>query len=68
MLLGSILYRFIYALVPCTKVVPAEYLKLVTAVIVALAIAMPTRSSGRPSRTESAGHCGKKGGALTCLS
>lgn len=39
-LIGSILYRCVYAL--ALKVdVPAEYLKLLTAVIVALAIAMP---------------------------
>ena len=39
---GSIVYRFIYALVLKTKIVPIECLKLVTAFIVGLAIAMPT--------------------------
>lgn len=39
---GSIVYRFIYALVLKTKIVPIECLKLVTAIIVGLAIAMPT--------------------------
>lgn len=34
-------YRFIYAVVFYTKVVPVECLKLLTAVIVALAIAAP---------------------------
>ena len=40
-ILGSIVYRFIYAIVFYTKVVPVECLKLLTAVIVALAIAAP---------------------------
>ncbi|MBS6395725.1 MAG: ABC transporter permease [Clostridiales bacterium] len=39
---GSIIYRFIYAIVLKTDVVPIECLKLVTAVIVGLAIAMPS--------------------------
>lgn len=39
---GSIIYRFIYAVVLKTKIVPIECLKLVTAIIVGLAIAMPT--------------------------
>ena len=38
---GSIIYRFIYAVVFYTKVVPVDCLKLLTAVIVALAIAAP---------------------------
>ena len=41
-MLGSILYRFIYAIVFYTKVVPVECLKLLTAVIVGLAIAAPS--------------------------
>lgn len=41
-IVGSIIYRFIYAVVLRTGVVPIECLKLVTAVIVALAIAMPS--------------------------
>lgn len=39
---GSVLYRFIYAVVLRTKIVPIECLKLVTALIVGLAIAMPS--------------------------
>ena len=41
-ILGSIVYRFIYAIVFYTKIVPVECLKLLTAVIVALAIATPS--------------------------
>ena len=41
-ILGSIVYRFIYAIVFYTKTVPVECLKLLTAVIVALAIASPS--------------------------
>ncbi len=44
---GSILYRLVYALVLYTKVVPVDCLKLVTALVVALAIAAPSiRGSG----------------------
>lgn len=42
---GSILYRFIYAIVLYTKVVPIDCLKLVTAIVVGLAIAAPTLKS-----------------------
>ena len=41
-MLGSILYRFIYAIVFYTKVGPVDCLKLLTAVIVGLAIAAPS--------------------------
>lgn len=41
-ILGSIVYRFIYAIVFYTKIVPVECLKLLTAIIVALAIAAPS--------------------------
>ena len=41
-ILGSIVYRFIYAVVFYTKIVPVECLKLLTAIIVALAIAAPS--------------------------
>ena len=44
-LVGSILYRFIYAIVLYTKVVPIDCLKLVTAIVVGLAIAAPTLKS-----------------------
>ena len=43
---GSIIYRFIYAVVFYTKVVPVDCLKLLTAAVVALAIAAPTIKSG----------------------
>ncbi len=41
-LAGNIIYRFIYALILQTRILPIECLKLMTAVIVALAIAAPT--------------------------
>ena len=41
-LVGNVVYRFIYAIVLRTGVVPVECLKLMTAIIVALAIAAPT--------------------------
>lgn len=42
---GSIVYRFIYAIVLYTKVVPVQGLKLMTAIVVGLAIAAPTIKS-----------------------
>ena len=44
-IVGSIVYRFIYAIVLKTSIVPIECLKLVTAIIVALAIAAPALKS-----------------------
>jgi putative ABC transport system permease protein len=44
-MVGSIIYRFIYAIVFYTKVVPVDCLKLLTAIVVALAIAAPTIKS-----------------------
>ena len=45
-LVGNIIYRMIYAIVLQTRIIPIEGLKLMTALIVALAIAAPTiRSS-----------------------
>lgn len=41
-MVGSIIYRFIYAIVYATKIVPVDCLKLLTAIIVALAIAAPS--------------------------
>lgn len=41
-IVGSIIYRIIYAIVLFTKVIPVEFLKLITAIVVALAIAFPT--------------------------
>lgn len=39
---GSMIYRLIYAIVLRTKIVPVQGLKLITAIVVALAIAFPT--------------------------
>lgn len=44
-MVGSVFYRLIYAIVLKTKIVPVEGLKLVTAIIVGLAIAMPAIKS-----------------------
>ena len=41
-MVGSVIYRFIYAIVFYTKVVPVDFLKLITALVVAAAIAAPT--------------------------
>ena len=41
-IVGSIIYRLIYAIVLYTKVVPVDCLKLLTAIIVGLAIASPS--------------------------
>lgn len=41
-IMGSIIYRFIYAVALKTKIVPIDCLKALTALIVALAIAAPT--------------------------
>ncbi|MCD8248279.1 MAG: ABC transporter permease [Lachnospiraceae bacterium] len=41
-IVGSLIYRFIYAVILKTGSVPIECLKLVTAIVVALAIAAPT--------------------------
>lgn len=41
-IVGSIIYRVIYAIVLYTKVVPVQGLKLITAIVVGLAIAFPT--------------------------
>lgn len=39
---GSIVYRFIYAMILATGILPIECLKLLTAIVVAVAIAIPT--------------------------
>ena len=44
--IGSVIYRFIYAIILTTKIVPIDCLKLVVAIIVDLAIAMPTLKEG----------------------
>ena len=45
-MVGAVIYRFIYAIVLYTKVVPVECLKLFIALVVALAIAAPTIKAG----------------------
>lgn len=40
--IGSVIYRLIYAVVLYTKIVPVQGLKLLTTIVVALAIAFPT--------------------------
>lgn len=40
-LVGNVIYRFIYAVILQTRILPIECLKLMTAIIVALAIAAP---------------------------
>ncbi len=45
-LVGNIIYRFIYAIVLQTRIIPIEGLKLMTAVIVAAAIAAPYVKEG----------------------
>ena len=45
-IVGSIVYRFIYAVILKTGIVPIECLKLVTAIVVALAIAGPALKEG----------------------
>ena len=40
--IGSVIYRLIYAVVLYTKIVPVQGLKLLSAIVVALAIAFPT--------------------------
>ena len=41
-IVGSIIYRVIYAVVLYTKIVPVQGLKLITAIVVGVAIAFPT--------------------------
>jgi putative ABC transport system permease protein len=60
-ILGSIIYRLIYAIVLWTKVVPVEGLKLVTATVVGLAIAAPTIKEWTAFQRRKAG-AAKKGG------
>ncbi len=59
--IGSIIYRFIYAIVLYTKIMPVQGLKLVTAVIVALAIAFPTIKSWLAFRKRKRMHTAKGG-------
>lgn len=62
-IVGSIIYRLIYAIVLYTKIMPVQGLKLVTAVIVALAIAFPTiKSWAAFQKRKMAAGTAKKGG------
>lgn len=63
-MVGSIVYRFIYAVVLYTKIVPVDCLKLVTAVVVGLAIAAPTLKgwAGLQKRKHSAAPRGEGAG------
>jgi len=60
-MVGSIIYRFIYAIVFYTKVVPVDCLKLLTAAVVALAIAAPTLKAGAGLQKRKLA-AGRKGG------
>jgi len=60
-MIGSIIYRLIYAIVYYTKIVPVEGLKLLTAVIVALAIAAPSIKAWASFQRRKA-VAGRKGG------
>ena len=61
-IVGSIVYRFIYAIVLKTSIVPIECLKLVTAIIVALAIAAPALKSMAAFQTRKLTAARQKGG------
>ena len=60
-MVGSIIYRFIYAIVFYTKVVPVDCLKLLTAGVVALAIAAPAIKEGAGLQKRKLA-AGRKGG------
>ena len=60
-MVGSVIYRLIYAIVYYTKIVPVEGLKLLTAVIVALAIAAPSIKEWAAFQHRKAA-AGRKGG------
>lgn len=61
-MVGSFIYRLIYAIVFYTKIVPVEGLKLLTAVVVALAIAFPTLKSWAAFQRRKAAAASRKGG------
>ena len=60
-MVGSVIYRLIYAIVYYTKIVPVEGLKLLTAFVVALAIASPTIKDWAAFQRRKAA-AGRKGG------
>ena len=57
---GSMIYRLIYAIVLRTKIVPVQGLKLITAIVVGLAIAFPTIKEW--AAFEKRKHAQKRGG------
>ena len=61
---GSVIYRFVYALVLRSPIIPIDCLKLVTAIVVALAIAAPTLKQwwAFQCRKRAALHAGKEKG------
>ena len=62
-MVGSFIYRLIYAIVFYTKIVPVEGLKLLTAVVVALAIAFPSLKNWAAfQRRKAAAAAHRKGG------
>ena len=61
-IVGSVIYRLIYAVVLYTKIVPVEGLKLLTAIIVGLAIAAPTLKSWAAFQRRKAAAAGRKEG------
>ena len=61
-IVGSVIYRIIYAVVLYTKIVPVEFLKLITAIIVALAIAFPAIKKWFAFTNKKANHAKGKGG------
>ena len=62
---GSIVYRFLYAVILKTAVVPIECLKLVTAIVVALAIASPALKEWGALEKRKIGSM-QKGGRQNC--
>lgn len=64
---GSILYRFLYAMILKTSIVPIECLKLVTAVVVALAIASPSLREWAGLQKKKAGSEEKEGAVMLKL-
>ena len=50
-LIGSIVYRFLYAIILKTRIFPIEYLKLITAIIITIAISSQTLKKGEHNVT-----------------
>ncbi len=63
-MVGAFIYRLVYAIVSYTKIVPVDCLKLLTAIIVALAIAAPViKEKGTLIQRKRAAVLQRKGGA-----